>query len=231
MFGYIAPDQGRLTDLQKKRYRGFYCGLCHSLLSRYGQAGRLSLSNDMTFLAILLCSMYSPPDSENTSRCAVHPFRKHSFLRSDWIDFAADMNVLLFWLKCRDQQLDDCNLSGEMLGACFVPKPDDMWASGLRAVGEGLGRFVYWMDAWEDYDQDIRAGRFNPLKQYHDREDYDEFARNTLELLIADATEAFEILPLEEDLDLLRNILYSGAWQRYMLIENKRKRKEDARGE
>ena len=53
MFGYIAPDQGRLTDLQKKRYRGFYCGLCHSLLSRYGQAGRLSLSNDMTFLAIL----------------------------------------------------------------------------------------------------------------------------------------------------------------------------------
>ena len=187
MFGYITPDQGRLTDFQKKRYRAFYCGLCHSLQSRYGQAGRLSLSNDMTFLAILLCSMYSPPDSEDASRCAVHPVRKHTFLRSDWIDFAADMNVLLFWLKCRDQQLDDgplagragekvfrnkakqaearwpyqaeciknalnrlwalertdspdpdalCNLSGEMLGACFVPKPDDMWASGLRAVGE-----------------------------------------------------------------------------------------------
>lgn len=277
MFGYISPDHGRLSDLQKRRYRAFYCGLCHSLHSRYGQAGRLSLSNDMTFLAILLCSMYSRPDSENASRCALHPFRPHSYLRSDWIDFAADMNVLLFWLKCRDQQLDDgslagragekvfrnkakqaearwphqagciknaldrlwtlertdapdpdalCNLSGEMLGACFVPKPDDMWASGLRAVGEGLGRFIYWMDAWEDYDQDIRAGRFNPLKQYHDRDDYDEFARNILELLISDATEAFEILPLEEDLDLLRNILYSGVWQRYVLQIEKKYGKE-----
>jgi len=64
MFGYISPDHGRLSDLQKRRYRAFYCGLCHSLHSRYGQAGRLSLSNDMTFLAILLCSMYSHPHPE-----------------------------------------------------------------------------------------------------------------------------------------------------------------------
>ena len=56
-----------------------------------------------------------------------------------------------------------CNLSGEMLGACFVPDPDDLWAPQLYAVGEGLGRFVYWMDAWEDYDADMKAKRFNPL--------------------------------------------------------------------
>ena len=277
MFGYITPDPGRLDDAQKQRYRAYYCGLCHSLQSRYGQAGRLSLSNDMTFLAILLCSMYSPAESQKAVRCAVHPVKKHTFLKSEWIDFAADMNVLLFWLKCRDRQLDDgplagaagekvfrkkakqaearwpvqaegiktalnrlwelersgnpdpdtlCNLSGEMLGACFVPKPDDMWASGLRAVGEGLGRFVYWMDAWEDYDSDIRNGRFNPLKVYHSRDDYEDFVRNTLELLISDATEAFEILPLEEDLGLLRNILYSGVWQRYVLRVEKKYGKE-----
>jgi len=277
MFGYITPDPGRLDDAQKQRYRAYYCGLCHSLHSRYGQAGRLSLSNDMTFLAILLCSMYSPAESQKAVRCAVHPVKKHTFLKSEWIDFAADMNVLLFWLKCRDRQLDDgplagtagekvfrkkakqaearwpvqaegiktalnrlwelersgnpdpdalCNLSGEMLGACFVPKPDDMWASGLRAVGEGLGRFVYWMDAWEDYDSDIRNGRFNPLKVYHSRDDYEDFVRNTLELLISDATEAFEILPLEEDLGLLRNILYSGVWQRYVLRVEKKYGKE-----
>ena len=52
----------------------------------------------------------------------------------------------------------------------------------------------------------------------------------TLELLIAEATESFEILPLEQDLDLLRNILYSGVWQRYTLKQEKEKRKEGAHG-
>ena len=82
------------------------------------------------------------------------------------------------------------------------------------------------MDAWEDYDSDIRNGRFNPLKVYHSRDDYEDFVRNTLELLISDATEAFEILPLEEDIGLLRNILYSGVWQRYVLRVEKKYGKE-----
>ena len=277
MFGYVTPVLSVLAEERKQRYRSFYCGVCHALKQRHGQAGRLSLSNDMTFLAMLLSSLYEPDASSASSRCAVHPLKTHPWLSSPMIDYAADMNALLFFYKCEDQRMDEhslrgkageslfrrsaekvrslwpvqaegvekaltelweeekkpspdpdrlCNLSGEMLGACFVPKPDDMWASGLRAVGEGLGRFVYWMDAWEDYDQDIRAGKFNPLKQYHDRKDFDEFARNTLELLIADATEAFEILPLEEDLDLLRNILYSGVWQRYALRIEKKYGKE-----
>ena len=80
-------------------------------------------------------------------------------------------------------------------------------------------------DVWDVINSDF-VPLFKPLKQYHDREDYDEFARNTLELLIADATEAFEILPLEEDLDLLRNILYSGIWQRYVLKIEKKYGKE-----
>ena len=50
----------------------------------------------------------------------------------------------------------------------------------------------------------------------------------TLELLIAEAVEYFEVLPLEQDLDILRNILYSGVWQRYTLITEKAKRKEEA---
>ena len=54
MFGYIAPVLSVLTDEQKQRYRAFYCGVCHALRSRYGQTLRLSLSNDMAFLAMLL---------------------------------------------------------------------------------------------------------------------------------------------------------------------------------
>ncbi len=279
MFGYIAPDLSRLTEEQRRTYRSVYCGVCHSLKSRYGQAGRLSLSNDMTFLAMLLSSLYEPESNQNESRCAIHPVKRHAAQSSEMIDYAADMNVLLFWLKCRDQKMDDgslagkageksfrkkaagveskypvqsgraeealnrlwaeekasdpdpdllCNLSGEMLGACFVPDPEDLWAPQLYAVGEGLGRFVYWMDAWEDYDADIKAGRYNPLRSWHSREDYEDFCRDTLEMLIAEATEHFELLPLEKDLDILRNILYSGVWQRYVLLMKKRYGKEAA---
>ena len=277
MFGYIAPDFSRLTEDQRKTYRAVYCGVCRALKDRFGQTGRVSLSHDMTFLALLLSSLYEPETKESKSRCAVHPVRRHEMIASKMIDYAADMNTLLFFLKCRDQRMDDasisgkagekvfrkkadrvrvlyplqssraddalgrlwegekaadpdpdilCNLSGEMLGACFVPYPDDIWAPQLYAVGEGLGRFVYWMDAWEDYDADIKAGRFNPLLAFHNREDYEDFCRETLEMLIAEATEHFELLPLEKDLDILRNILYSGVWQRYVLQMKKRYGKE-----
>ena len=47
-----------------------------------------------------------------------------------------------------------------------------------------------------------------------------------MEMLIAEATEHFELLPLEKDLDILRNILYSGVWQRYALQMKKRYGKE-----
>ena len=272
MFGYIAPVLSVLSEEQKRRYRSFYCGLCHALRERHGQSGRLSLSNDMTFLAVLLSSLYEPETGAADSRCGVHPLKSHAYLSSPMIDFAADMNALLFFYKCVDQRMDDrslrgkageglfrrvpdqvrrdrpvqtegvekalrelwaeekspdpvpdrlCNLSGEMLGAAFVPFPEDPWAGVLRSLGAGLGRFIYWMDAWEDYDEDRKKGRFNPLTRYHDRPDYQDFCRETLELLIADAAECFEILPLEQDLDLLRNILYSGVWQRYTLITEK----------
>ena len=124
-----------------------------------------------------------------------------------------------------------CGLSGEMLGSVFVPRPEDPWSDVLRAVGAGLGRFIYWMDAWEDYDDDIKKGRFNPLFVYRNRPDYEDFCRETLELLIADAAEGFEILPLEQDLDLLRNVIYSGVWQRYNLKAEQKKRKEDTHAE
>ena len=282
MFGYIAPVLSVLTDEQKQRYRAFYCGVCHALKKRHGQSGRISLSNDMTFLALLLSSLYEP-ESENTrSRCAIHPVKPHEYFSSPMIDYAADMNALLFFWKCEDQRMDDhslrgkagealfrksadkvralwpeqakgvekalkelweeesssspdpdrlCNLSGEMLGSVFVPKPADTWSPVLRSVGNGLGRFIYWMDAWEDYDADIKKGRFNPLKGWHDRPDYEAFCLETLELLVAEATESFEILPLEQDLDLLRNVLYSGVWQRYTLKTKQMRGKEDARGE
>ena len=279
MFGYIAPRLDQLTDEQKHRYRACYCGLCQCLHESSGSDRRFFLSNDMTFLAILLSSLYDLKETEQSKHCLLHPVRKQNYVQTRLSSYAADMNLLLMYWKMEDRIMDDrsilgkmgkhrlepsleriaqiwpiqtsgvqesltaiwkeekkdhpdpdllCNLSGRMLGYVFVPDPEDFWASELYALGAGLGRFVYWMDAWEDLKDDQKHHRFNPLEPYLGRKDYQEFVQYTLEMLIAEAAEHFELLPLEKDLDILRNVLYSGVWQRYYtLLQHNHKENAD----
>ena len=93
--------------------------------------------------------------------------------------------------------------------------------NALRRLGEGLGRFIYWMDAWDDLEEDRRKEHVNPLLLMEPGEDMDSFVRESLEMLIGEATGFFEMLPLEKDLDLMRNVLYSGVWQRYEIRQQR----------
>lgn len=115
---------------------------------------------------------------------------------------------------------------GDLMGELFVWKENDYWAETLRQMGRGLGRFIYIMDACIDYPEDEKKNRPNPLRALgtgeRDRESDDQL----LSMLMADAAEAFERLPLEQDLSLMRNILYAGAWQKYHLTYEKRQRKK-----
>lgn len=76
MFGFIGCNRAELTEEEKKRYQGVYCGLCRNLKKRYGGLERLSLSYDMTFLILFLSSLYEPDETVETFRCSVHPFRE-----------------------------------------------------------------------------------------------------------------------------------------------------------
>ena len=56
MFGYLVAADGVLEPEELQRYRAVYCGLCRALNDKYGLAGRMALSYDMTFLILLLFS-------------------------------------------------------------------------------------------------------------------------------------------------------------------------------
>ena len=123
----------------------------------------------------------------------------------------------------RDASIDHLvNGTGKMLGTLFQWKKDDPWNEDLRAVGEGLGRFIYFMDAYEDLPADVRKGRFNPLRELAGREDYEALCRGAMLDMVAEATDAFERLPIVLDADILRNVLYSGVWNRYGMLQKKR---------
>ena len=51
-------------------------------------------------------------------------------------------------------------------------------------------------------------------------------AAELVRIPLGEAAEAFEALPLEKDLNLMRNILYSGIWQRYNAYMMKKERHE-----
>ena len=57
MFGYIVPLKQELRMRELAQYNAYYCGLCASIGARFGQAARLTLNYDSTFLAMLLTGL------------------------------------------------------------------------------------------------------------------------------------------------------------------------------
>ena len=107
MFGYVIANLRELSQEQKTRYNAVYCGLCRRIRASAGQIARLSLSYDMTFLALLLMSLYEPEETGGPNACAMHPIRKRSWVESPITDYCADMNVALAYYNCLDDWQDD----------------------------------------------------------------------------------------------------------------------------
>ena len=65
----------------------------------------------MTFLILLLSSLYEPEEDQGEIHCVVHPVGKHAYSCSRYTQFAADMTVALISHKCMDDWNDDRKLS------------------------------------------------------------------------------------------------------------------------
>jgi len=102
---------------------------------------------------------------------------------------------------------------------------EDEWSDNLRALGFHLGKFIYILDAYEDVEEDIRKGTFNPLKKRYASPDFEEECRTILMMMMSECCREFEKLPILENVEILRNILYSGVWCRYEAVREKRRKK------
>lgn len=277
MFGYVTVNRDELSQEAQRRYKAYYCGLCSRLQALHGFRGRCTLSYDMTFLSILLTSLYEPLCTTGSLRCPIHPTKPHDFIQSPYTDYAADMSIELAYRKMLDNWHDDHSHSSHLIAASLEKKhlevaqryprqtaaihlclgklaqgeadgtrsPDEMssyfgalmaelldfkrdeWSEPLQQMGMALGKFIYLMDAYEDLGKDLRKGRYNPLRSLAQQPDYEERCHEVLTLLMAQCAAAFERLPILQDADILRNILYSGIWTQYHAIQAARKAKEE----
>ncbi len=150
MFGYLTAEREKLTPEEDKRYRCTYCGLCHSLRSRWGQLSGLTLNFDLCFLILLLQSLYESEETSDKNPCPAHPRSGREWMHCEFSDYAADMNLALSYLKMRDNWEDDGNpadfLAGSVLRKQYrlvsdhYPRQCGVMESALQKLGEIEGQ-------------------------------------------------------------------------------------------
>lgn len=108
MFGYVRLHKPTITMGEYEQYRGVYCTLCRRLGKRYGLAARMSLSYDMTFLALLHMALEPNDPDFCPGRCSFNPTKKCLKCRNTIAtDRAADLGTLLAYYKLKDTLADE----------------------------------------------------------------------------------------------------------------------------
>ena len=170
MFGYVTLNRKGLADAEMDRYQAYYCGLCRTLGRRYGRTGQLALSYDMAFVAILLTALYDTPTAFSEGRCVPHPLKKRPRADNELLDYAADMTAALAYYNFLDDWQDDHRRASLAQAQKLKPSLSSCAAMvcSWRGMGNGLGAFIYLLDAYDDLEKDSRRGQFNALRQLAD---------------------------------------------------------------
>lgn len=260
MFGYITINKMELKFKEYYSYKGYYCGLCKCLKTKFSNKSRMTLNYDMTFLILLLSSLYEPENKVFNERCIVHPSKKQLIIQNEITDYAASINVLLSYYNMLDNWQDDkdykslavmkaltnefkkssneladkavlikehlSNISrleksntndidavsnefGHLMEEIILYKKD-MWEKNLRKIGFYLGKFIYYLDAFEDMKKDEEKNSYNPFNNL-ETVDKEQYARDLIMLNLSFLSEEIEKLPLVQDKGTIDNIIYSGV--------------------
>lgn len=160
MFGYIAINKSEMKFKDYDMYHSYYCGLCRRLKENYGKRGQMTLSYDMTFLIILLTGLYEPETLTETTACIAHPFEKHTARINPYTDYAAAMNLLLTYYKCKDDWNDEHHRKG-YLAAKALESPmqavREQYPDKVRRISGTLQKLSYY-EKQNETDLDKMAG-------------------------------------------------------------------------
>ena len=165
MFGYVTASLRELTKEQSRRYSSVYCGICRRIRVQSENVCRLALQYDMAFLALLLMSLYEPEEAAGKRACGLHPLCPRPWVDNEFVEYAADMNVLLAFWKAEDDWQDDHRRSAKWLRDVFGKYADDLrarWPRQYAAVEENLQKLSR-LEKENCANPDLPAGCFGAL--------------------------------------------------------------------
>ena len=280
MFGYVRINKMDLTFREYEHYKAYYCGLCKYLKRNHTELSRMTINYDITFLIVLLSSIYQPSAQVFHEKCIVDPVKKKKHIINEITEYAASMNILLAYYKLEDDVNDEGDIKSKLVrrayrksfktaydkypqkadfikaclgelrsleedqstsidqtSNCFArlleeifDYKDDEYRNRLRKVGFNIGKYIYIMDAYEDLDQDLEKGRYNPFSSYKDdREGLKVKVDKLIGMTLARLEEAILNLDIKVNKSIIDNIIYSGVYLRYKgLINGADKKKQEA---
>lgn len=280
MFGYVRINKMDLTFREYEHYKAYYCGLCKYLKRNHTELSRMTINYDITFLIVLLSSIYQPSAQVFHEKCIVDPVKKKKHIINEITEYAASMNILLAYYKLEDDVNDEGDIKSRLVrrayrksfktaydkypqkadfikaclgelrsleedqstsidqtSNCFArlleeifDYKDDEYRDRLRKVGFNIGKYIYIMDAYEDLDQDLEKGRYNPFSSYKDdREGLKVKVDKLIGMTLARLEEAILNLDIKVNKSIIDNIIYSGVYIRYKgLINGADKKKQEA---
>ncbi|HEY8422260.1 MAG TPA: DUF5685 family protein [Thermoclostridium sp.] len=273
MFGYIIPDKPDLRIWEFEVFRGYYCGVCKAMAKRAGHRGRIVLTYDCAFLALLLDSLEKEPVSGKQKRCLVHPLKKRYIAdNTSAVEYASDINILLSYYNLKDKWQDERNLLGpagmavlkkgykkvkkkypelvkeveeeletlrelEQRNCDSIDEVSEPFARIMQKVflygkkcesagkvlgwvGYNLGKWIYLLDAYDDIEDNIKNGSYNPLVvqyKYSENESVESFRERIREKTefvlvysLSELEKAFSLLDIKKNKSILDNIIYRG---------------------
>lgn len=105
MLGHLKPRFCHLTSQSKRHYQHLYCSICYSLRQQFGLPASFLINHELT-LSLAAFPEYVTMTTEECA-CPARLFCKQKpILRDPLIDKAAQLCLLLVWLKLVDWETD-----------------------------------------------------------------------------------------------------------------------------
>lgn len=165
MFGYVTIYRKGLGKEELDRYQAYYCGLCQTLGQRYGLPGRMALSYDMAFTAMLLTALYEPETRFGSGRCPPHPLKARPRAQNEFLEYTADMTILLAYYNFQDDWQDDHRQASLRRARQFeplLPAIRERWPRQFSVIGEQLAALNLLEEAGS-HDLDALCNAFGTL--------------------------------------------------------------------
>ena len=213
MFGYVKYDFVNLRIKDLMLYKAMYCGLCKGIARSCGQAARIGLTYDVTFLSVLLHNITGTDVRVEKQNCFEHRIKKRPIAVADELtEELGALNTVLVYYKLTDDILDKKrgrsrrvwfkkgykrskkrypelvqiveNYMKEQAKAekTKSPSPDmaadpsacmmqtlsrhflkEKASSSTDRLFYALGKWVYLIDALDDYEKDLKKKNYNPF--------------------------------------------------------------------
>lgn len=172
---------------------------------------------DMNIILAYYKSLDDWNDEHNIFKLAYSSLLKHKCKQHEQKCLAISnlLNQLQEYEKSGETNIDIVSGTfGKIMSIVCTPQ-NDQWAPTLERLGFFLGKFIYILDAYKDINKDLKKNNYNPFKNICNEPDFNDRIEKMLTMMMAECSKQFEYLPILDNINILRNILYAGVWTKY----------------